>query len=82
MHIPDESILPPLRKEYICPLYRMGGWIMLAIVVGGIVFQIHILVSGRNVMYLQFRRRDLRYEMRSRRDKNIMSKWAAEIRVD
>ncbi len=56
-----------------------GGWILLAVIVGGIVFQIHFLLSGRNVMYLQFKRRDLKHQLKMSKRNRLMSKWTAEI---
>ena len=38
-----------------------GGWVMLGIIVLGVLLEIHFLLSGRNVSYVQYRRNDFKY---------------------
>ena len=44
-----------------------GGWVMLGIIAFGVLLQVHFLLSGRNVSYVQYRRNDLRYFMRNKK---------------
>ena len=75
---------PYIRNIFL--LYTgIGGWVLFGIVVGGILLQIHFVVTGRNTQgMVALRKRELKYEMaQMRRSKknSFKSKWAAEMNL-
>ena len=54
-----------------------GGWVMLCLIVCGVLFELHYIISGHKESYPQFRRDDLRHILKKQH--SFHARYAAEV---